>query len=168
MRTLSAAGPAAVIVISGCRHHLAENGMDLKKLLKNPGNPVLLREYDDNYYDKIRVYMSRIVKDTPSAAAFALQLRGVPGLQIERILFEDLRLREEEGALPVEESAGISGNLLKSYIAAPETDLIKFAGTYLEKRIEIGIDKRNWEVWLRIWHLTDRELGSIEEQLGLI
>ena len=142
--------------------------MDLKKLLKKTGNPGLLREYDDNYYDKIRVYRSRIVKDIPSAAAFALQLRGIPGLRIERILFEDLRLREEEGALPVEEPAGISKDLLKSYIAAPETDLIKFSGTYLEKRIEIGIDKRNWEVWLRIWHLTDKELESIEDQLGLV
>ncbi len=142
--------------------------MDLKKLLKKTGNPGLLREYDDNYYDKIRVYRSRIVKDILSADTFALQLQGIPGLRIERILFEDLRLREEEGALPVEEPAGISETLLESYIAAPDTDLIKFTGTYLEKRIEIGIDKRNWEIWLRIWHLTDKELESIEDQLGLV
>ena len=127
----------------------------------------LIREFDDNFYDKIRVYDSDRVKDIPSAAVFCLQLRAVPGLHIDHIYFEDLQLREDEHVMPIEETGDIFDDLLSSYIYASDIDLIKFVGEYHEKRIEIGIRKTEWEVWLRIWHLTDNELNTLEDALGL-
>ncbi len=127
----------------------------------------LLREYDDNYFDKIRVYRSRYVTDIQSASGYALRLRSEPGLHIDRIFFEDLELRQEEHALPVEEDSGISDELLLTYIRSSNIDIIKFVGEYNGKRIEIGIRKNEWEVWLRIWHLTGDELNLIEDKLGL-
>ncbi len=141
--------------------------MDLKKLLRPEIKTGLVREYDDNYYDKIRVYRSRAVNDLSDSFLFAKNLRGIPGLKIERIFFENLQLRKEEGAMPIEESGDISESLLKSYLDAADIDIVKFVGKFQEKRLEIGIDKRNWEVWLRIWHLTVEELESIEDQLAL-
>ena len=127
----------------------------------------LIREFDDNYYDKIRVYKTRYVTDILSASDYALRIRSSHDLHIERIFFEDLELREEEHALPVEEDGGISDKLLLSYVRSADIDLIKFMGDYNGKRIEIGIRKNEWEVWLRIWHLADNELNKIEEELGL-
>ena len=128
----------------------------------------LIREFDDNYYDKIRVYKSRYVTDIRSASDYALLIRSHPNLRIEHIIFEDLQLREEEHALPVEEDGDISDNLLLSYIQSSNIDIIKFTGEYIGKRIEIGIRKNEWEVWLRIWHLTGAELNILEDELGLI
>ena len=127
----------------------------------------LLREYNDNYYDKIRVYRSRFVTDIQSASDYALQLRNEPGFHIGRIFCEDLELREEEHALPVEEDGGISDELLLTYIRSSDIDIIKFVGKYKGKSIEIGIRKDEWEVWLRIRHLTGEELNLIEDKLGL-
>ena len=132
---------------------------------KNTG---LIREFDDNYYEKIRVYKTQRVTDVGSAADFALQIRSIPSLVIEHIYFEDLRLRDEENALPIEENGDIPDDLLFSYIRASDIDLIKFVGQYHEKRIEIGISKKDWEVWLRIRHLTEDELNMIESELGLV
>ena len=141
----------------------------MKLKISLPGQHVsgLLREYDDNYYDKIRVYRSRYVTDIDSASDYALLIRSHPGLHIEKIFFEDLQLREEEHALPIEEDGDISDDLLPSYIRSSDIDIVKFVGNYNGKRIEIGIRKYEWEVWLRIWHLTDNELNMIEGELGL-
>ena len=141
--------------------------MKLKITLPGQHASGLLREYDDNYYDKIRVYRSRYVTDVESASDYALLIRSHPGLHIEKIFFEDLELREEEHALPIEEDGDISDDLLLSYIRSADIDIIKFAGDYNGKRIEIGIRKYEWEVWLRIWHLTGNELNMIEDELGL-
>ncbi len=139
----------------------------LKDLLSGRQETGLIREFDDNYYDKIRVYKSRYVTDIESAADYALLIRSDPRLHIRQILFEDLQLREEEHALPVEEDGDISDDLLLSYIRSSDIDIIKFVGEYDEKRIEIGIRKNEWEVWLRIWHLTGNELNILEDDLGL-
>ena len=140
---------------------------NLKDLFSAKKDTGLIREFDDNYYDKIRVYTSRYVTDIDSAADYALLIRSHPGLHIEKIFFEDLQLREEEYALPVEEDGNISDDLLLSYIRSSGIDIIKFSGEYNGKRIEIGIRKYEWEVWLRIWHLTRNELNLIEDELGL-
>ena len=137
-----------------------------ERFLKNR-NTGLIREFDDNYYDKIRVYRSQSVMDISSASDFAARLRCVSGLRIDRIYFEDLQLRDEENALPIEEEGTIRDELISSYIQAACIDIIKFVGEYNGKRIEIGISKNNWEVWLRIWHLTDAELNTLEETFGL-
>ncbi len=141
----------------------------MKLKISLPGHHIsgLLRESADNYYDKIRVYRSRYVTDIQSASDYALRLRSQPGLHIDRIFFEDLELREEEHALPVEEDGGISDELLLRYIQSSDIDIIKFVGEYNGKRIEIGIRKDEWEVWLRIRHLTGDELNLIENNLGL-
>ncbi len=141
----------------------------MKLKISLPGQHVsgLLREYDDNYYDKIRVYRSRYVTDIDSASDYALLIRSHPGLHIEKIFFEDLQLREEEHAIPIEEDGDISDDLLLSYIRSSDIDIVKFVGNYNGKRIEIGIRKYEWEVWLRIWHLTGSELNMIEDELGL-
>ena len=141
--------------------------MKLKAIFKRKPETGLIREFDDNYYDKIRVYKSQRVKDLPSASDYCVNLRGIPGLRIEKIFFEDLQLREEEHALPVEEAGSISDDLLLSYIRSSNIDIIKFTGEYQRKRIEVGISKQNREVWLRIWQLTDDELVKLEEALGL-
>ena len=141
-----------------------KNLRDLFSLKQDTG---LIREFDDNYYDKIRVYKSRHVTDTDSAADYALMIRSDPRLHIRQIFFEDLQLREEEHALPVEEDSDISDDLLLSYIRSSDIDIVKFVGEYNEKRIEIGIRKNEWEVWLRIWHLTGTELNILEDELGL-
>ena len=86
----------------------------LKDLLSGRQETGLIREFDDNYYDKIRVYKSRYVTDIESAADYALLIRSDPRLHIRQILFEDLQLREEEHALPVEEDGDISDDLLLS------------------------------------------------------
>ena len=141
--------------------------MKLKITLPGQHASGLLREYDDNYYDKIRVYRSRYVTDVESASDYALLIRSHPGLHIEKIFFEDLELREEEHALPIEEDGDISDDLLLSYIRSSDIDIVKFVGNYNGKRIEIGIRKYEWEVWLRIWHLTGNEMNMIEDELGL-
>ncbi len=128
----------------------------------------LLREYEDNYYDRIRVYRSRKVTDVESAVSFAAALCEIPDLKIDHILFENLQLREEESALPEEESGDISDALLASYIRASATDRIMFVGSYHEKPVEIGIDKREPEVWLRILHLTEEELTELEKVSGIL
>ena len=140
---------------------------NLKDLLSGKQETGLIREFDDNYYDKIRVYKSRYVTDLQSAADYALLIRSDPRIHIEQIFFEDLQLREEEHALPIEEAGNISDDLLISYIRSADIDIIKFAGEYNGKRIEIGIRKNEWEVWLRIWHLTGNELAILEDDLGL-
>ena len=142
--------------------------MKFKDLFQNDRNTGLIREFDDNYYDKIRVYKTQYVTDTESAADYAILIRSIPNLHIEHIFFEDLQLREEEHALPIEEDGDISEDLLLSYILSPDIDVVKFVGEYNEKRIEIGIRKNEWEVWLRIWHLTGTELNILEDELGLI
>ena len=139
----------------------------LKELFSGKQETGLIREFDDNYYDKIRVYKSLYVTDIESAADYALLIRSDPRLHIEKIFFEDLQLREEEHALPIEEDGNIPDDLLLSYIRAADIDIIKFVGEYNGKRIEIGIRKNLWEVWLRIWHLTNNELNIIEDDLGL-
>ena len=140
---------------------------NLKDLFSAKKDTGLIREFYDNYYDKIRVYRSRYVTDIDSAADYALLIRSHPGLHIEKIFFEDLQLREEEHALPVEEDGNIPDDLLLSYIRSYGIDIIRFTGKYNRKRIEIGIRKYEWEVWLRIWHLTGNELNVIEDELGL-
>ena len=102
-----------------------------------------------------------------SAADFSLRIRCLPSLRIDHIYFEDLQLRDEENALPVEEAGDIPDDLLISYIHADNIDLINFIGEYHGKSIEIGIRKNEWEVWLRILHLTDDELKKLENELGL-
>ena len=139
----------------------------LKDLLSGRQETGLIREFDDNYYDKIRVYKSLYVTDIESAADYALLIRSDPRLQIEKIFFEDLQLREDEHALPVEEDGNIPDDMLISYIRSFDIDIVKFVGEYNGKRIEIGIRKYEWEVWLRIWHLTGSELNMIEDELGL-
>ena len=67
----------------------------------------------------------------------------------------------------IEEAGNIPDDLLISYIRSADIDIIKFAGEYNGKRIEIGIRKNEWEVWLRIWHLTGNELAILEDDLGL-
>ena len=141
---------------------------NLKDLFSAKKDTGLIREFDDNYYDKIRVYRSRYVTDIQSTADYALLTRSDPMFHFERIYFEDLHLREEEHALPIEEDADISDDLLLSYVRSSDIDIVKFVGEYNEKRIEIGIRKNEWEVWLRIWHLTDTELNILEDELGLI
>ena len=141
--------------------------MKLKITLPRQKVSSLLREYDDNYYDKIRVYRSRYLTDIESASDYALLIRSEPCLHIDRIFFEDLELREEEHALPIEENGNISDELLLSYIRSSDIDIVKFVGEYKGKRIEIGIRRNEWEVWLRIWHLTDNELTELEDKLGL-
>ena len=140
---------------------------NLKDLLSGKQETGLIREFDDNYYDKIRVYRSRYVTDIDSAADYALLIRSHPGLNIEKIFFEDLQLREEEHALPVEEDGNIPDDMLISYIRSSGIDIVKLVGEYNGKRIEIGIRKYEWEVWLRIWHLTGNELAILEDDLGL-
>ena len=140
---------------------------NLKDLFLKNKETGLIREFDDNYYDKIRVYRSRYVTDIDSAADYALLIRSDPRLHIEQIFFEDLQLREEEHALPIEEDGKISDDLLLSYIRSSNIDIVKFVGEYNGKRIEIGIRKYEWEVWLRIWHLTGNELNILEDELGL-
>ena len=140
---------------------------NLKDLLSGKQETGLIREFDDNYYDKIRVYKSLYVTDIESAADYALLIRSDPRLQIEKIFFEDLQLREDEHALPVEEDGNIPDDMLISYIRSFDIDIVKFVGEYNGKRIEIGIRKYEWEVWLRIWHLTGSELNMIEDELGL-
>ncbi len=137
------------------------------KILKKTPAAGLIREFDDNYYDKIRVYKTPEVTDVPSACGFALRIRRVPGLRIESLLFEDLQLRDEEHALPIEEPGDIPDRLLLSYIRASGIDLIRFTGEYREKRAEVGISMNEWEVWLRIWHLTNEELKTLETGLSL-
>ena len=139
----------------------------LKDLFSAKQDTGLIREYEDNYYDRIRVYRSRYVTDIQSAADYALLIRSHPGLHIEKIFFEDLHLREEEHALPVEEDGNIPDDLLLSYIRSSGIGIIKYTGNYNGKRIEIGIRKCEWEVWIRIWHLTEIELKSLEDELGL-
>ena len=139
----------------------------LKDLFSAKQDTGLIREYEDNYYDRIRVYRSRYVTDIQSAADYALLIRSHPGLHIEKIFFEDLHLREEEHALPVEEDGNIPDDLLLSYIQSSGIGIIKYTGNYNGKRIEIGIRKCEWEVWLRIWHLTEIELKTLEDGLGL-
>ena len=139
----------------------------LKDILSGKQETGLIREFDDNYYDKIRVYKSLYVTDIESAADYALLIRSDPKLQIEKIFFEDLQLREDEHALPVEEDGNIPDDMLISYIRSFDIDIVKFVGEYNGKRIEIGIRKYEWEVWLRIWHLTGSELNMIEDELGL-
>ena len=139
----------------------------LRDLFSQKQGTGLIREFDDNYYDKIRVYKSRYLTDIESAADYALLIRSDPSLRISQIFFEDLQLREEEHALPVEEDGDISDELLLSYIRSADIDIIKFVGEYNGKRIEIGIRKNEWEVWLRIWHLTGNELTILEDDLGL-
>lgn len=139
----------------------------LKDILSGKQETGLIREFDDNYYDKIRVYKSLYVTDIESAADYALLIRSDPRLQIEKIFFEDLQLREDEHALPVEEDGNIPDDMLISYIRSFDIDIVKFVGEYNGKRIEIGIRKNEWEVWLRIWHLTGSELNMIEDELGL-
>lgn len=139
----------------------------LRDLFSQKQGTGLIREFDDNYYDKIRVYKSRYLTDIESAADYALLIRSDPSLRISQIFFEDLQLREEEHALPVEEDGDISDELLLSYIRSADIDIIKFTGEYNGKRIEIGIRKYEWEVWLRIWHLTEHELNMLEDELGL-
>ena len=141
-----------------------KNLRDLFSLKQDTG---LIREFDDNYYDKIRVYKSRHVTDTDSAADYALMIRSDPRLHIRQIFFEDLQLREEEHAMPIEEDGNISDDLLLSYVRSSDIDIVKFTGEYNGKRIEIGIRKNEWEVWLRIWHLTGTELNILEDELGL-
>ena len=68
--------------------------MKFKDLFQNDRNTGLIREFDDNYYDKIRVYKSRHVTDTDSAADYALMIRSDPRLHIRQIFFEDLQLRD--------------------------------------------------------------------------
>ena len=140
---------------------------NLKDLFSKNKETGLIREFDDNYYDKIRVYRSRYVTDIDSAADYALLIRSHPGLHIEKIFFEDLQLREEEHALPVEEDGNIPDDMLISYIRSSGIDIVKLVGEYNGKRIEIGIRKYEWEVWLRIWHLTGNELNILEDELGL-
>ncbi len=140
---------------------------NLKDLLSAKKENGLIREFDDNYYDKIRVYKSRYATDLRSAEDYALLIRSDPVLNIDKIFFEDLQLREEEHALPVEENGNIPDDLLLSYIRSSNIDIVKFVGKYNGKRIEIGIRKYEWEVWLRIWHLTGNELNMIEDELGL-
>ena len=139
----------------------------LKDILSGKQETGLIREFDDNYYDKIRVYKSLYVTDIESAADYALLIRSDPRLQIEKIFFEDLQLREDEHALPVEEDGNIPDDMLISYIRSFDIDIVKFVGEYNGKRIEIGIRKYEWEVWLRIRHLTGSELNMIEDELGL-
>lgn len=139
----------------------------MKDLFSKKQETGLIREFDDNYYDKIRVYKSRYVTDIRSAADYALLIRSDPMLHFERIFFEDLQLREEERAMPLEEDGNIPDDLLLSHIRSSEIDIVKFVGEYNGKRIEIGIRKYEWEVWLRIWHLTDSELNMIEDELRL-
>ena len=139
----------------------------LKDILSGKQETGLIREFDDNYYDKIRVYKSLYVTDIESAADYALLIRSDPRLQIEKIFFEDLQLREDEHALPVEEDGNIPDDMLISYIRSFDIDIVKFVGEYNGKRIEIGIRKNEWEVWLRIWHLTSNELSILEDELGL-
>ena len=141
--------------------------MTIKDLFRNDRNTGLIREFDDNYYDKIRVYKSRYVTDIDSAADYAFMIRSDPMLCIEHIFFEDLQLREEEHALPVEEDGDISDDLLFSYVRSSDIDIVKFTGEYNGKRVEIGIHKNEWEVWLRIWHLSGTELNMLEDELGL-
>ncbi|MBQ4512994.1 MAG: hypothetical protein II969_08370 [Anaerolineaceae bacterium] len=141
-----------------------KNMRDLFPLKQDIG---LIREFDDNYYDKIRVYKSRYVTDIESASDYALLIRSDPRLHISQIFFEDLQLREEEHALPVLEDGDISDDLLLAYIRSSDIDIVKFVGEYNGKRIEIGIRKNEWEVWLRIWHLTGIELDILEDELGL-
>ena len=141
--------------------------MKIRTFFSKTRSTELIREFEDNYYDKIRVYRTQHVTDIPSAAGFALRLRSVPGLHIDRTFFEDLQLRDEEHALPVEEAGDISDELILSYLQASDIDLCKFIGEYHGKRIEIGIRKTEWEVWLRIWHLTEDELKTLEAELGL-
>ena len=140
---------------------------NLKEFFSRKHDTGLIREFDDNYYDKIRVYKTRYVTDIQSAADYALLIHSDPRLHIDSIFFEDLQLREEEHALPIEEDGNIPGDLLISYIRSADIDIVKFAGEYDGKRIEIGIRKNEWEVWLRIWHLTDNELNLLEDDLGL-
>ena len=140
---------------------------NLKDLFLKNKETGLIREFDDNYYDKIRVYRSRYVTDIGSAADYALLIRSHPGLKIDKIFFEDLQLREEEHALPVEEDGNIPDDMLISYIRSSGIDIVKLVGEYNGKGIEIGIRKYEWEVWLRIWHLTGNELNVIEDELGL-
>ena len=141
--------------------------MTIKDLFRNDRNTGLIREFDDNYYDKIRVYKSRYVTDIDSAADYAFMIRSDPMLCIEHIFFEDLQLREEEHALPIEEDGDISDDLLFSYVRSSDIDIVKFTGEYNGKRVEIGIHKNEWEVWLRIWHLSGTELNMLEDELGL-
>ncbi len=139
----------------------------LKDLIFRKQETGLIREFDDNYYDKIRVYKSLYVTDIESAVDYALLIRSDSRLHIEKIFFEDLQLREEEHALPIEEDGNIPDDMLISYIRSSDIDIVKFVGEYNGKRIEIGIRKYEWEVWLRIWHLTGDELNMIEDELGL-
>ena len=140
---------------------------NLKDLFSKKQAAGLIREFDDNYYDKIRVYKSRYVTDIQSASDYALLIRSDPRFNIEKILFEDLQVREEEHSLPIEEDGEIPDDLLISYIRSSNIDIVKFVGAYNGKRIEIGIRKNEWEVWLRIWHLTGNEIAALEDELGL-
>ena len=149
------------------RSHKIIAVMKIKSFFTKKHDAGLIREFEDNYYDRIRVYKSQFVADTPSAAVFAVELRSILGLHIDRIFFEDLQLRDEENALPIEEAGDIDDDLMLSYLAAADIDIIKFVGEYDKKPIEIGIRKTEWEVWLRIWQLTDNELKMLEARLGL-
>lgn len=140
---------------------------NLRNLFQKGRKTGLIHEFDDNYYDKIRVYKTRYVTDIQSASDYALLIRSDPRLHIRQIFFEDLQLREEEHALPIEENGDISDDLLLSYIRSSDIDIVKFVGEYNGKRIEIGIRKNEWEVWLRIWHLSNSELSALEDELGL-
>ena len=97
---------------------------NLKDLFSAKKDTGLIREFDDNYYDKIRVYRSRYVTDIQSTADYALLTRSDPMFHFERIYFEDLHLREEEHALPIEEDADISDDLLLSYIRSSDIDIV--------------------------------------------
>lgn len=141
--------------------------MNIRVILNSRHKAELLREYSDNYYDKIRVYRSRYLSNRIGLSAYAERIRSIEDFRIDRILFQDLQLRDEENALPEEEPGNISVSLLRSYIRSKNIDLIQFIGEYQGKRLEVGIDKRGLEVWLRIWHLTEEELGALEDTLGL-
>ena len=92
---------------------------NLKDLFPKKQETGLIREFDDNYYDKIRVYKSRYVTDIDSAADYALLIRSHPGLNIDKIFFEDLHLRDEENASPKEEGGDISDDLLQQLQLRP-------------------------------------------------
>ena len=62
-------------------------------------------------------------------------IRSDPRLHIKQIFFEDLQLREEEHALPIEEDGNISDDLLLSYILSSDIDIVKFVGEYNEKNV---------------------------------
>ena len=61
----------------------------------------------------------------------------------------------------------IPDDLFISCIRSSDIDIVKFAGEFNGKRIEIGLRKYEWEVWLRVWRLADNELKILEDDFGL-